>query len=152
MAEAFLEHALELKPELKTLDRLGSALRTADPGRPRFSFGFQFQSVFQEGFRHLAGTAKSVQGAGLLLMLLTIGLLISPSLYHQIVHDGESRLDALNVATWFAGASLLPLTLGLAASAFVVFRACIREATPVSSPAACSGWWRCRCYMGLVLS
>ena len=84
-------------------------------------FGFQFQSVFQEGFRHLAGTAKSVQGTGLLLMLLTIGLLISPSLYHQIVHDGESRLDALNVATWFAGASLLPLTLGLAASAFVVF-------------------------------
>ena len=84
-------------------------------------FGFQFQSVFQEGFRHVGATAKSVQGAGLLLMLLTIDLLISPSLYHQIVHDGESRLDALNVATWFAGASLLPLTLGLAASAFVVF-------------------------------
>jgi hypothetical protein len=84
-------------------------------------FGFQFQSVFQEGFRHLSATAKSVQGAGLLLMLLTIGLLIAPSLYHQIVHGGESRLDALNVATWFAGASLLPLTLGLAASAFVVF-------------------------------
>ena len=54
-------------------------------------FGFQFQSVFQEGFRHLSATAKSVQGAGLLLMLLTIGLLIAPSLYHQIVHGGESR-------------------------------------------------------------
>ena len=71
-------------------------------------FGFQFQSVFQEGFRHLSATAKSVQGAGLLLMLLTIGLLIAPSLYHQIVHGGESQLDALNVATWFAGARWRP--------------------------------------------
>jgi hypothetical protein len=84
-------------------------------------FGFQFQSVFQEGFSRLSTSAKSVQCVGLLLMLLTIGLLIAPSLYHRIVHRGESRLDALNVATWFAGVSLLPLTLGLAASAFVVF-------------------------------
>jgi Family of unknown function (DUF6328) len=84
-------------------------------------FGFQFQSVFQEGFSHLSATAKSVQCAGLLLMLLTIGLLIAPSMYHRLVHRGESRLDALNVATWFAGVSLFPLTLGLAASAFVVF-------------------------------
>ena len=108
---------MQLERKLKTaLDELRLLILGA-----QVLFGFQFQSVFQEGFRHLGATAKSVQGAGLLLMLLTIGLLISPSLYHQIVHDGESRLDALNVATWFAGASLLPLTLGLAASAFVVF-------------------------------
>ena len=65
-------------------------------------FGFQFQSVFEEGFGGWGAAAKSVQCVGLLLMLLTIGLLIEPSLYHRIVHRGHSRLDALNVATWFA--------------------------------------------------
>src|SRR4051812_32997167 len=90
-------------------------------------FGFQFQSVFQEGFRHLSAIAKSVQGAGLLLMLLTIGLLIAPSLYHQIVHGGESRSDALNVATWFAGASLLPLTARPCRLGLRCFRACVRR-------------------------
>ena len=69
-------------------------------------FGFQFQSVFQEGFSGLSATAKSVQCVGLLLMLLTIGLLIEPSLYHRIVHRGHSRLDALNVAIWFASRCL----------------------------------------------
>jgi hypothetical protein len=54
-------------------------------------------------------------------MLLSVCFLIAPSLYHQIVYDGESRPGALAYASWFAGASLLPLTLGLGASVFVVF-------------------------------
>lgn len=58
---------------------------------------------------------------GLGFMLLSVCFLIAPSLYHQIIFDGESRPGTLAYASWFAGASLLPLTLGLGASVFGVF-------------------------------
>ena len=52
--------------------------------------------------------SQAVQCAGLAFMLLSVCLLIAPSLYHQIVFDGESRPGALAYASWFAGASLMP--------------------------------------------
>jgi Family of unknown function (DUF6328) len=84
-------------------------------------FGFLFQAVFQDLFKEVPPASQALQCAGLGFMLLSICFLIAPSLYHQIVFDGESRPGALAYASWFAGASLLPLTLGLGASVFVVF-------------------------------
>jgi hypothetical protein len=86
-------------------------------------FGFQFEGVFQELFPHLPGYAKAVHGLSLLLLLVTIGCLIAPSLCHQIAYRGEAREGALQTATLFAAVALAPLTLGLGASAFVVFDA-----------------------------
>jgi hypothetical protein len=57
----------------------------------------------------------------LVLLLLSVVLLIAPSLHHQIRYRGESRLEALRTATFYAGWSLLPLTFGLGVSAYVVF-------------------------------
>jgi hypothetical protein len=84
-------------------------------------FGFLFQAVFQDLFKDVPPVSQALQCAGLGFMLLSVCFLIAPSLYHQIVFDGESRPGALAYASWFAGASLLPLTLGLGASVFVVF-------------------------------
>ena len=84
-------------------------------------FGFLFQAVFQDLFRDIPPASQAVQCAGLEFMLLSICLLIAPSLYHQIIFAGESRPGAVTYASRFAGASLLPLTLGLGASVFVVF-------------------------------
>lgn len=84
-------------------------------------FGFTFQAVFQDLFKEVHQASQVLQCAGLIFMLLSVCLLIAPSLYHQIVFDGEGRPGALVYASWFAGASLLPLTLGLGASVFVVF-------------------------------
>jgi Family of unknown function (DUF6328) len=84
-------------------------------------FGFLFQAVFQELFKDVPAASQALQCAGLGFMLLSICLLIAPSLYHQIIFDGESRPGALAYASRFASASLLPLTLGLGASVFVVF-------------------------------
>jgi hypothetical protein len=84
-------------------------------------FGFAFQAVFQDLFKEVPPASQALQCAGLGCMLLSVCLLIAPSLYHQIVFDGESRPGALAYASWFAGTSLLPLTLGLGASVFVVF-------------------------------
>jgi hypothetical protein len=83
-------------------------------------FGFAFQAVFQDLFKEVPPASQALQCAGLTFMLWSVCLLIAPSLYHQIVFDGESRAGALAYASWFAGASLLPLTLGLGTSVFVV--------------------------------
>src|SRR5919197_6092945 len=84
-------------------------------------FGFQFEAVFQERFPDISEQSRLIHNAWLVLMLISVSLLIAPSLFHQIIFRGESRLGAINTATALAGASLLPLTVGLGISAFVIF-------------------------------
>jgi len=84
-------------------------------------FGFQFEAAFQELYPAIARDSRYVHLAGLVLLLLSVGLLIAPSLWHQIIYRGNSTRGALRTATGFAGASLLPLTLGLGAAVFVTF-------------------------------
>jgi hypothetical protein len=84
-------------------------------------FGFQFQSVFQDEFSTLPAESQDLQGLGLLLLLTSIGLLVAPSLFHQIACGGESRYRAIRAATTLTGASLLPLSVGLGVSTYVVF-------------------------------
>ena len=70
-------------------------------------FGFPFEAALQKRF-----PARQMHGAGLVLMLISISLLIAPSLFHQIIFAGESRPGAIGTATMLAGASLLPLPVG----------------------------------------
>lgn len=84
-------------------------------------FGFQFQAAFQELFSALPAASRYLHCAGLLMLLVAMALLIAPSLFHQIVFAGESRPDAIGMASTLAGASLLPLTIGLGIAVFVVF-------------------------------
>jgi uncharacterized protein DUF6328 len=84
-------------------------------------FGFQFDAVFQELFSGIPAASRYVHCAGLVMLLVSVGLLIAPSLFHQIIFAGESRPGAVRIASLFAGASLLPLTLGLGAATFVTF-------------------------------
>jgi hypothetical protein len=84
-------------------------------------FGFAFQAAFQELFGEIDTVGRTVQIAALCLLCLSVAFLIVPSLYHQIACRGRTLHTALGVATFFAGWSLLPLTLGLGASAYVVF-------------------------------
>ena len=84
-------------------------------------FGFQFEAVFQELFPDIPTSSRYIHCAGLVMLLASIGLLIAPSLFHQIMFGGESRPGAVTTATVLAGASLLPLTIGLGTAAFVTF-------------------------------
>ena len=83
--------------------------------------GFQLEAAFQELFSDIPVASRYVHCAGLALLLLSVGLLIAPSLFHQIIFLGNSTGGAVRMATGFAGASLLPLTLGLGAAIFVTF-------------------------------
>jgi hypothetical protein len=84
-------------------------------------FGFQFEAAFQDLFADVPAGSRHVHCAGLMLLLAAMGLLIAPSLFHQIIHRGNSTPGAVRMATAFAGASLLPLTLGLGVAIFVTF-------------------------------
>jgi hypothetical protein len=84
-------------------------------------FGFQFEAVFQELFREIPTSSRYVHCAGLVMLLISVGLLIGPSLFHQLMFDGESRPAAVTTATVLAGASLLPLTIALGVAAFITF-------------------------------
>ena len=81
-------------------------------------FGFQFEAVFQDLFADVPAISRYVHCAGLILLLVSLGLLIAPSLFHQLIYGGDSTPEGVQMATAFAGASLLPLTLGLGATIF----------------------------------
>ena len=84
-------------------------------------FGCQFQMVFQERFQDAPRDSQTVQGIGLLALMLAVGLLITPSMTHQIAYRGEDRRGALRVASTCGGLAMVPMTLGLGATTFVVF-------------------------------
>ena len=56
-------------------------------------FGFQFHGAFQERFDALAPQAKMIDAIALLLMLSSVGLLITPSAFHRIVDRGEALAE-----------------------------------------------------------
>ena len=89
--------------------------------RAQVVFGCQFQMVFQERFQDAPRDSQAVQGIGLLALMLTVALLITPSMTHQMAYRGEDRNGALQVASMCAGLAMAPMTLGLGATTFVVF-------------------------------
>src|SRR5947209_6415514 len=75
--------------------------------------GFEFQSFFQDGFEQLSTVSKELSAAGLLLVILAIGLLVIPSMQHRIVERGQSSLRLVAAASYYAGLGLAPLTISL---------------------------------------
>jgi hypothetical protein len=94
--------------------------------------GLEFQSVFQDGFDRLADGAKQLNLAALGLIVLSIAILIAPSMQHRIVEAGQSTPRLILTTNRLAGAALIPLTLGLALSAFVVVQLTLGAAAGIA--------------------
>ena len=81
--------------------------------------GFQFRSIFEPGFDSLPLPSQWLKLVGLGLMLIAVGLIISPSAYHRLVEGGEDTHEqhryTSNLMTW----ALLPFALGLGIDLFV---------------------------------
>jgi hypothetical protein len=84
-------------------------------------FGFQLQGVFQEEFAELPPLDRGLDMIALVLMALTVGLLIAPSMQHRIVEAGADTMRIHGVAGSFAGAALLPFGVSLGLDLFIVF-------------------------------
>src|SRR6195952_1318255 len=82
--------------------------------------GFEFQAVFQDGFGSLDPASRHMSLAALGLIVLSIALLIAPSMQHRLVEAGQSTRRLIATTNVLASLALLPLTIGLALSAYVV--------------------------------
>jgi Family of unknown function (DUF6328) len=82
-------------------------------------FGFQFNGTFQEAFGDLQLPLRLIACAGLVMIMITIGLLIAPSMQHRIVERGEDSDRILSATTTLAGLALFPLAMALGLDVFM---------------------------------
>jgi hypothetical protein len=78
--------------------------------------GFEFQCFFQDGFSNLSEGSKSICMVSLCLVILSIGVLVIPSMEHRLVESGRSTLRLVRATNACAGLGLVPLTASLGLS------------------------------------
>ncbi|HKQ14737.1 MAG TPA: DUF6328 family protein [Steroidobacteraceae bacterium] len=83
------------------------------------AFGFQFQSVFQERFDVSDPARRAVALAGLIFMVLTLGLLIAGPAVHRIADAGEASIRTQRLTASLAHVALITLAIGITAAVFV---------------------------------
>jgi hypothetical protein len=113
--------------------------------------GFEFQCAFQDRFDRLADGAKQLNLAALGLIVLSVAILIAPSMQHRIVEDGQSTARLILTTNRLASAALMPLTVGLALSAFVAVQLTLGSAAGIAV-AAFLGCMSAFCWFGLEIS
>lgn len=81
--------------------------------------GLQFRSFFEKGFESLPVVPQALKLAGLGLMLVAVGMLISPAAYHRLVERGEDTEEEHRYASKLMGFALLPFAFGLGIDLYV---------------------------------
>jgi len=81
--------------------------------------GLLFRSFFEKGFDALPIPSQALMLAGLGLMLVAVGLLISPAAYHRLVERGEDTEEIHRYTSKLMGFALLPFALGLGVGLYV---------------------------------
>jgi Family of unknown function (DUF6328) len=82
--------------------------------------GLAFQSFFQDGFAELSAPSKLLCAAGLLLVIVSTGVLVIPSMEHRLVERGQSSVRLLKATSFFTGLGLAPLSASLGVFVYVV--------------------------------
>ena len=81
-------------------------------------FGFQFNGIFQEVFSDLTLPLRLVMVTSLCLVIISLSLLITPSMQHRLVERGADTNRLHSATTTLAGLALLPLALALGLDVF----------------------------------
>jgi hypothetical protein len=107
--------------------------------------GFQFQAFFQDGFSELSAVSQHLCLTGLMLVLLSVTLLVMPSMQHRLVEMGQSSERLVSATSSLTGLGLLPLAFSLALGVYVVvdrhFGMLAGLVAGVGLGAACGGAW-----------
>jgi len=82
--------------------------------------GFQYSSVFQDGFADLPDVARYLRVVGLALTIVTVICLMAPAPFHQIVERGRDTERVHNYTTVMVRFGLLPFALSLGIDLFIV--------------------------------
>src|SRR5437764_4795661 len=81
--------------------------------------GIEFRSFFEKGFDSLPLTSQVLNLLGLGLMLVAIGLLISPAAYHRLVERGEDTEEIHRYTSKLMRFALKPFAVGLGVDLYV---------------------------------
>src|SRR3954465_12692216 len=100
--------------------------------------GFQLQGVFRPVFDRLPWHDRYLDIASLLFSSLTVGLLIAPSLHHQIVDEGDSTRRIHLTIGRFASLALAPFATAPPPRAWAGPPAGLWPPLPSRSPWTCS--------------
>jgi amino acid permease len=95
--------------------------------------GLQFRSFFEKGFDSLPLAAQALKLLGLGILLVAIGLLISPMAYHRIVERGEDTDEILRYTSRLMKFALLPFALGLGLDLYVATQKVVGWKTGVAA-------------------
>jgi hypothetical protein len=76
--------------------------------------GFGYRSAFEPGFERLSHAGQLLELLSLVILLIVVGLLMSPGAYHRIVHHGEDTSDVHSFTTRVMDFALLPFAFVLA--------------------------------------
>jgi hypothetical protein len=77
---------------------------------PQMLLGFEFQSFFQDGFEDMSDASKTLSVAGFVLVVLSTGLLVIPSMQHPLVEQGQSSIRLFTAASFYAGIGVRAIT------------------------------------------
>ena len=84
--------------------------------------GFQFRSIFEQGFDKLPLPSQLLKLLGLGLMLLAVALIISPAAYHRLVEKGEDTREIHRYTSKLMAWALLPFCFGLGIDFYVAMQ------------------------------
>jgi Family of unknown function (DUF6328) len=109
-------------------------------------FGFEFQSVFQDGFATWPQASRRADALGLMLMVATIAFLLAPTSLHRLAERGQITGRLRSALTRFTEAALLPFAMSLGIDLYVVLGSAFGPETGIAVGAgffalALLGWY-----------
>ncbi len=108
--------------------------------------GFQTMAVFNQRFAVMPDEVKSAYLVALGLLILGMGLLMTPAAYHRLAERGMVSLRMINLSSILITAGMVPLMLAFAIDVYVVAVAAIGNSTvgvggAVATVAFLTGLW-----------
>jgi hypothetical protein len=91
-------------------------------------FGFQTMAVFNNRFDDLPSEIKAAYLVALGLLVLAIGLLMTPAAYHRLAEPGQVSRTMIARSSILITAGLVPLMIALPIDVYVVIVAAIDNA------------------------
>jgi hypothetical protein len=101
------------------VDHILTETRVVLPGAQAL-LGFQFATVFVDGFDQLSQTAKYLHLLSLFLIAISTILLMTPAAYHRIVERGEDTPHFSHLGGRIVLAAMVTLALGITINFYVV--------------------------------
>lgn len=100
--------------------------------------GFQTMAVFNTRFEQLPVAIKQAYLVALGLLILAMGLLMTPAAYHRLAERGKVSRKMIDLSSKFITTGMVPLMLAFAIDAYVVTMAAIENSTVATIGAICT--------------